>query len=130
MIKPLVYGVIYKKGLFRFNENTNAEIPDGAGPDIEAAQGWYDAAVEPDDRIAIVTHTLNPNDYWRGWFYYNDMSDEDEADSVEVNSQDHLDIHWETNNSGGHYDCTKYEHIVNGNIIETINHNEQKSECN
>ena len=130
MIKPLVYGVIYKKGFFRFNNNTNAEIPDGAGPDIESAQGWYDAVVEPDDRIAIVTHTLNPNDYWRGWFYFNDMSDEDEADSVEVNSQDHLDIHWETNNSGGHYDCTKYEHIVNGNIIETINHNEQESECN
>ena len=130
MIKPLVYGVIYKKGFFRFNNNTKAEIPDGAGPDIEAAQGWYDDVIEPDDRIDIVTHTLNPNDYWRGWFYWNDMSDEDEADPVEVNSQDHLDIHWETNNGSGHYDCTKYEHIVNGNIIETINHNEQQSECN
>ena len=124
MIKPLIYGVIYKKGFYRFNTNTNTEIPDGAGPDIEAAQSWYDDVIEPDDRIALVTHTLNPNDYWRGWFYFTDMSDEDEADPVEVNSQDHLDIHWETNNGGGHYDCTKYEHIVNGNIIDTINHNE------
>ena len=58
------------------------------------------------------------------------MEEADKACSVECNSREHLDAHWETNGSGGHYDCTKYEHVVNGNIIETIYHNEQESERN
>ena len=58
------------------------------------------------------------------------MEEAEDAGPVEVNSKEHLDAYWETNNSGGHYDCTKYEHIVNGNIIATINQNEQESERN
>ena len=126
--KNFIYGVIYSKSLWKEGE-IDIVIPDGADVDVESAYGWYEAVTD-DDAIDFVVHHLNPNDYWVGYFYFNDMEEADKACSVECNSREHLDAHWETNGSGGHYDCTKYEHVVNGNIIETIYHNEQESERN
>ena len=65
---------------------------------------------------------LNPNDYWVGYFFYNDMEDPEEAYPVYFNTREHLDIHWESNSGGGHYDCTRYEHIVNGAGYAVVNH--------
>lgn len=118
-----IYGVIYARSHWANGTHpVEMQIPDGAGEDIECAQGWAEEVVEPDDLIAIVTHTLNINDFWVGYFFYNDMEDGEDASPVECNTREHLDAHWETNNSGGHYDCTKYEHLVNGKVIETITH--------
>ena len=92
-------------------------IPDGAECDAEYAYSWF-LEFDPDSTHMEVV-TLNQDDYWRGWFFYNDMEDGDEACPVDVNKHDQLDIHWESNNAGGHYDCMRYEHIVNGRIVTT-----------
>jgi len=92
-------------------------IPDGAECDTESAYEWF-LEFDPDATHMEVVN-LNLNDYWRGWFFYNDMEDGDEACPVEVNTQEHLDIHWESNSSGGHYDCMRYEHIVNDRLVTT-----------
>ena len=110
----LVYAVIYER---RYGQ-LETTIPDGADLDIEGAISWAEEVA--DDLVEIVTHVLNPNDYWRGYFYWNDSEDPSEACPIEFNSREHLDAYWETNNSGGHHDCTYYEHIVNGTIIERI----------
>ena len=126
MIAELKYLVVYAKSFWP-DHPIETIIPDCACTDLDFAYGM--AEVIEQEIIEMSVHVLNPSDYWRGWFYFNDDSD-DEPCPLECNSREHLDAHWETNNSGGHYDCNKYEHIVNGNIIETINHNEQESECN
>ena len=50
------------------------------------------------------------------------MEPPSDACGLECNTREHLDIHWESNNGGGHYDCTHYEHVVDGEVIETIKH--------
>jgi hypothetical protein len=47
------------------------------------------------------------------------MSDGEDACPCECNTEEHLDIHWESNSGGGHYDCLRYEHVVNGRIVTT-----------
>ena len=91
-------------------------IPDGAESDIEFVWGWY---LEDENATHLEVVTLNEDDYWRGWFFYNDMEYGDDACRVEVNTEEHLDLHWESNSAGGHYDCMRYEHIVNGRIVTT-----------
>lgn len=115
---PLIYLVIYEKGSPRNPVYT--VIPDGADVDLDSALSWAEEISE--DIITTSVHTLNPNDFWRGWFFFNDSEDPDEAFPLDCNSREHLDAHWETNNSGGHYDCTLYEHIVNGKVIESVKH--------
>ena len=119
MIKELKYLVIYEKS-WGVSHPINVIIPDGADTDLDSALSWAEEVSE--DIIEKAVHVLNRNDFWRGYFYFNDSEEPEEACPLELNSREHLDDHWETNNSGGHYDCTKYEHIVNGEIIETINH--------
>ena len=122
MIKELKYLVIYEKG-WGVSHPINVIIPDGADTDLDSALSWAEEVSE--DIIETSIHVLNQVDYWRGYFYYNDSEEPEEACPLECNSREHLDAHWETNNSGGHYDCTKYEHVVNGNIIETIDHTDE-----
>ena len=127
MIPELKYLVIYEKSNWPHHPIATV-IPDGADRDLQSALSWAEEVSE--DIIEMSIHILNHSDYWRGYFYYNDSEEPEEACPLECNSREHLDAHWETNNAGGHFDCTKYEHIVNGNIIETINHDEQESKCN
>ena len=91
-------------------------IPDGAESDIEFAWGWY---LEDENATHLEVVNLNEDDYWRGWFYYNDMDEGEDACRVEVNTEEHLDLHWESNSAGGHYDCLRYEHVVNNRIVTT-----------
>ena len=119
MIPELKYLVIYEKSNWP-RQPIVTVIPDGADRDLQSALSWAEEVSE--DIIEMSIHILNHSDYWRGYFYYNDSEEPSEACPLECNSREHLDAYWETNNSNGHYDCTKYEHIVNGNIIETINH--------
>ena len=112
----LRYGIIHYPEDFY----TDTCIPDGAdSEDVESAYGWFEA---DDDAIYMEVISLNPNDYWAGYFFYNDMEEPKDACLVECNTREHLDIHWESNSSGGHYDCVRYEHRVNEEVIETINH--------
>ncbi len=92
-------------------------IPDGADCDAEYAYSWFLEYDEAATHMEVVS--LNQDDCWRGWFFYNDMEDGDESCPVYVNTEEHLDIHWESNSGGGHYDCLRYEHIVNGRIVTT-----------
>ena len=106
-----VYGIIHYPEAY--NEDV---IPDTAELDTEYAWGWY---LEDDEATQMTVVTLNQDDYWRGWFYYNDMTDGEDACPCECNTEEHLDIHWESNNAGGHYDCLRYEHVVDGRIVTT-----------
>ena len=117
-LSDLVYGIIHnKEGSWR-----KLTIPDCAEPDIEYAYGWF---IEDEDAAWMEVVKLNVKDYWRGYFYFNDMESPEDAVGLECNTREHLDYHWESNNGGGHYDCTRYEHIVDGEIVETIKHDYQ-----
>ena len=106
-----VYGIVHSPSAY----NSDV-IPDGADIDFDYA---WDLFKEDNDSTSLTVLTLNPNNYWRGWFFYNDMEDGNDACPVDVNTQEHLDLHWESNSGGGHYDCMRYEHIVNGRIVTT-----------
>ena len=109
-------------GIIHYPEDSYRDtcIPDGADrEDVESAYSWFE---DDDDAIYMEVINLNPNDYWAGYFFYNDMEGPEDACLVECNTREHLDIHWESNSGGGHYDCVRYEHRVNEDVIETINH--------
>ena len=111
-----VYGIIHcEEDSFR-----SVIIPDGADNDADYAWQWYE---EAEDAIYMEVVNLNPNDHWAGYFFFNDMEGPEDACLVECNTQEHLDFHWESNNSSGHYECVRYEHRVNDDVIDTINHN-------
>ena len=108
----------YVYGIVHFPEAYNQDvIPDCAEP--EGVSYSYDLYMDDDEATQLTVVTLNQDDYWRGWFYYNDMSDGEDACPCECNTEEHLDIHWESNSGGGHYDCLRYEHVVNGRIVTT-----------
>ena len=107
-----VYGIIHSPESY-----IGTMIPDGADIDAEYAYGWFQEYDDEATHMEVVT--LNETDYWRGWFYYNDMDDGEDACPVEVNTEEHLDLHWESNSGGGHYDCLRYEHVVNNRIVTT-----------
>ena len=107
-----VYGIIHSPKSY-----IGTSIPDGAESDAEYAYGWFQEYADEATHMEVVT--LNETDYWRGWFYYNDMDDGEDAYPVEVNTEEHLDIHWESNSGGGHYDCLRYEHVVDNRIVTT-----------
>ena len=108
-----VYGVIHGEDC-GWRETS---IPDGAEIDIVSAYSWFQF---DDDAVWMEVVKLNPNDFWRGWFYYNDMDEPKDASPIEFNTREHLDLHWETNSGDGHYDCSRIEHIVDSKIVETI----------
>lgn len=111
MIK-YVYGIIHSS-----DPHIDCLIPDCAEPGY--AEYAYDRYLEDTEADWLEVLTLNEDDYWRGWFYYNDMSDGEDAAPCEVNTEEHLDWHWESNSGGGHYDCLRYEHVVNNRIVTT-----------
>ena len=106
-----VYGIVHCP-----NAYDNNVIPDTADIDVGYAWDWFR---EDNEAVSMTVVTLNPDDYWRGWFFYNDDGDGEDACPCECNTQEHLDLHWESNSGGGHYDCLRYEHIVNGRIVTT-----------
>ena len=109
------YAIVHYESNYRQDD-----IPDCAD-EIHYGYGYaYDYLYQDDDdAVSMTVLTLNENDYWRGWFFYNDMEDGNEACPCDVNTEEHLDLHWESNSGGGHYDCMRYEHIVNGRIVTT-----------
>ena len=107
-----VYGIIHSPESY-----IGTMIPDGAESDAEYAYGWFQEYDDEATHMEVVT--LNETDYWRGWFYYNDMDDGEDAYPIEVNTEDHLDLHWQSNSGGGHYDCLRYEHVVDNRIVTT-----------
>ena len=109
------YGVVHYE-----SDYTNDHIPDCADTGDYGYEYAYDYSyMEDDDAVSMTVLTLNQDDYWRGWFFYNDMDDGEDACPCDVNTEEHLDLHWESNSGGGHYDCLRYEHVVNGRIVTT-----------
>ena len=106
-----VYGIVHCPSAY-----DNDVIPDTA--DIDVGYAW-DLFREDNEAVCMTVVTLNPDDYWRGWFFYNDMDDGEDACPCDCNTQEHLDLHWESNSGGGHYDCLRYEHVVNDRIVTT-----------
>ena len=106
-----VYGIIHSPHAWNWTH-----IPDSAETDTQYAYEWYR---ENDEYTHMEVITLNQDDFWRGWFFYNDMEYGNDACPCDVNTEEHLDIHWESNSGGGHYDCMRYEHIINGRIVTT-----------
>ena len=107
-----VYGIIHSD-----DPHIDCLVPDCAEP--RGALFAYDRFMEDTEADWLEVVTLKEDDYWRGWFYYNDMSDGEDACPGEVNTEEHLDWHWESNCGGGHYDCLRYEHVVNNRIVTT-----------
>jgi len=109
------YAIVHYESDYRQDD-----IPDCA----DTGHYGYDYAYEyfyqdDDDAVTMTVLTLNQDDFWRGWFFYNDDEDGETACPSDVNTQEHLDLHWDSTSGGGHYDCLRYEHIVNGRIITT-----------
>ena len=117
-LSELVYGIIHHNDY----GHRSITIPDGASPDIDYSYSWF---MESDDALWMEVVKLNPNDFWRGYFYFNDMEPPEDAGEIEFNTREHADYHWESNNYDGHYDCTHYDHVVNGEVVETIKHDNQ-----
>ena len=109
-----VYGVIHTDSEWR-----PLVVPDGADVDLESPYAWF---MFDDDAIWMEAVKLNTDDYWVGHFFYNDMEGPEGACPQYFNTLEHLVAHEETNNSSDHYDCTSYEHIVDGVVVEVINH--------
>ena len=118
-LSDLVYAIIHnKEGSWR-----ELTIPDCAGPDIGYAYGWF---TQDEDAEWMEVVKLNPDDFWRAYFYFNDSEGPEAACEHEFNTREHADIHWESNNGDGHYDCSHYDHVVNGVVVETIEHDCQR----
>ena len=93
--------------------------------------GCYDEYIDEDDIVEegeYETKTkipVNENHFFRGYFFFNDMVEEPDADedcdALSFNTMEHLDIYWSNNDSGGHYDCLKIEHWVDGDLKEHFN---------
>ena len=102
------------------SEYTQDGLPDCADEKHYGYDYAYDYSyMEDNDAVSMTVLTLHQDDYWRGWFFYNDMDDGEDACPCDVNTEEHLDLHWESNSGGGHYDCLRYEHIVWGVIVTT-----------
>ena len=107
------YYIIYDE------EGEIATIPDPCGGESEYS---YDFFYEEND-WTVMKQVQVKDEYWVGYFFFNDMEGPEDACLVECNTTEHLDFHWESNNSSGHYECIRYEHRVNDDVIDTINHN-------
>ena len=76
-----------------------------------------------DEDVTCTMVEVNKNHYFKGWFFWNDMDDyedKDEHHSVCFNNEKDLDDYIESNNSGGHFQCTYVEEWRKGELFETI----------
>ena len=65
---------------------------------------------------------VNKNHYFKGYFFYNDMDDYEDKDEhypVCFNNEKDLDDYIESNNGGGHFQCTYVEEWWKGELWNT-----------
>ena len=66
---------------------------------------------------------LNPQHYIKGYFFWNDMDDYEDKDEhfpMCFNSLEHLDWYMNSNDGGGHFQCTIIEEWKNGEMIKHV----------
>ena len=89
--------------------------------------GCYDEYIDEDDIVEegeYETKTkipVNENHFFRGYFFFNDMDEYDEENfyPTDVNSEKHLELYQECNNSSGHHQWIRMEEWVNGVLVNT-----------
>ena len=66
---------------------------------------------------------LSKTDYVTGYFFFNDECDgeDDELDSYSFNTIEDMDLFYECNDSGGHYERKRYDVYTNGSLTGTYN---------
>ena len=112
-----------------YNEEGEIEtIPDPCGGESDYSYDFFygDNSFGEND-WTVMKQVQVKSEYWVGYFFFNDMDepeDKDECDDIAFNSMEHLDIYWSNNDSGGHYDCLKIEHWVDGDLKEHFNPDE------
>ena len=87
---------------------------------------WYNRLVDEDKDVfedGVCTEVkVNPEHYYKGYFFWNDMDDyedKDEHHPLCVNSMEDIDAYMDANDSGGHFQCTYIEEWVDGQLINT-----------
>ena len=65
--------------------------------------------------------SVNPNHFFRGYFFFNDMDEYDEENffATDMNSKEHLETYHDCNNSDGHYQWIRMEEWVGGVLVTT-----------
>ena len=111
------------------DEGKEVTIPDPSGGDVDYSFQYFfgEYGKFENDWSVMKQVNLNKDDYWIGYFYFNDMEDPqhtDECDDICFNTKDHLELYWGMNDCGGHYDCLKIEHWVDGDLKEHFNPDE------
>jgi len=108
------------------DEGEIATIPDPCGGDVDYSYDFFygDSAMGEND-WTVMKQVQVKSEYWTGYFFYNDEVEdpdpEEDCDQLCFNTREHLDIYWGNNDSGGHYDCLKIEHWVDGDLKEHLN---------
>ncbi len=76
-----------------------------------------------DDEFETTTEVIvNTQDYIKGYFFWNDMDDYEDKDEhfpMCFNNQEHLDLYMDSNDAGGHFQCTYIEEWKNGECVNT-----------
>ena len=87
---------------------------------IDEEEGLLDDA---DEDYTCTEVTVNPEHYYKGYFFFNDMDsfeDKDEHYPSCFNSMKDLDDYCESNNSSGHFQCTYVEEWVDGVMVGKV----------
>ena len=84
---------------------------------IDEEPGMFD-----DEGTTETEVTVNPAHYYKGYFFYNDMDDYEDKDEHYpfcANSMEDMDAYMDTNDGGGHFQCTYIEEWIDGALVNT-----------
>jgi len=93
----------------------------------EGGACWADKVIDEDsnlfddDGVTCTEVKVNEKHYYKGYFFYNDMDDYEDKDEHYpscFNSMEDLDTYIDSNNSGGHFQCTYIEEWVDGELVK------------
>ena len=85
-----------------------------------------------DDEVTCTEVKVNKNHYFKGYFFWNDMDDyedKDEHHTVCFNNEKDLDDYMESNNGGGHFQCTYVEEWRKGELWNTVQMSDAAGNC-
>ena len=94
----------------------------------EGEECWNERVIDEeadlfnDDSTVCTVVQVNKEHYYKGYFFWNDMDDyedKDEHHPMCFNSERDLDDYIDSNNGGGHFQCTYIEEWVSGELIKT-----------
>ena len=86
---------------------------------IDEEDGLFDCS---DEEFTCTEVKVNPAHYYKGYFFYNDMDDYEDKDEHYpscFNTMEDVDTYIESNDSGGHFQCTYIEEWKDGALVKT-----------